>query len=70
MPTKQKAPKKTTRMQALEMRMDKVEKGSGIGRHIKTAITAGAVVSAIYAGKGPREIAAIVVESFKMPWPQ
>jgi len=67
---KQKAAKKPTRMQALEERMEKVEKGSGIGQHIKTAITAGAVFSALYAGKGVRECATIVSESLKMPWPR
>jgi len=50
--------------------MDKVEKRSGIGQHIKTAITAGAVFSALYAGKGVRECATIVSESLKMPWPR
>jgi hypothetical protein len=69
-PTKTRAPGKTTRLQALEERMDKVEKRSGIGQHIKTAITAGAVFSALYAGKGVRECATIVSESLKMPWPR
>ena len=69
-PTKTQALEKTTRLQALEKRMDKVEKGSGIGQHLKTAFTAGAVFSALYAGKGVRECANIVAESLKMPWPR
>lgn len=70
MQKKRKALKKLTKTQALEKRVAKLEKGSGISSHLKTAITAGAVASAICTGKGVREIAAIVIENLKMPWPR